>query len=685
MSAAKWFSAAFAPLLWFAPLAANGQETLPAFPGAEGFGAASVGGRGGRVIKVTNLNASGPGSLQAACEAKGPRFVVFEVSGVIRGDVVIKDSSITIAGQTAPGAGITVVGMIASLFSNWDKPVGDPSRHMFHDMTIRHLRVRPPGPRGSSGDCLQFSDVDRLILDHISCSWGSDENVDLCSSRDVTVQWCTIEESDLIRSPGLPPGTHNNGMILGYEGRSASIHHNLFAHHSYRTPLCGLEVLDHRNNVIYDVGVGLCFHPVRMNRARPGMPFWANTVGNYFKQGPSDPKDWTTGKWVAPVLDTTWAELYAEGNYFTWAGGYVDPWAYPRGRGVFDRAPKPRAANPWPAAPVATHTAEQAYEQVLARAGCFPRDIVTLRTIEEVQKGTGSWGRHDPPEGLMADLKPAVPPLDSDNDGMPDAWETAHGLDPKDSADANKVVPVGASPGDRHRGYTYIEYHINELAESSPQAGQKPKAGLLTPAKEQVFIVPAPVQMTAEASDPDGDITKVEFFQGETKIGEAEAPPYQLAWTSVPPGTYTLTAKAMDDAGETATSDPVTVYVFASPIVDMPRISPATGSYESPLTVTMSCPTQGTTIHYTTDWTQPTESSPEYTGPFELAGSPGTMVRVWARAFRDEMNPSARSERTYVLEAPGAGYGAGQGLRIGTGMPRVAAAGSAAGPGTRLR
>ena len=164
---------------------------LKAFPGAEGWGAGSKGGRGGRVIKVTNLNASGPGSLAEACAAEGPRIVVFEVSGVIRGDVRITSPYLTIAGQTAPGAGITIEGIVSS----YD--------HGVHDLILRHLRVRPQRSVGSGGDCIQLGGLGpngtgtyNLILDHLSLSWATDETIDLYHAHDVTVQWCTIEESD---------------------------------------------------------------------------------------------------------------------------------------------------------------------------------------------------------------------------------------------------------------------------------------------------------------------------------------------------------------------------------------------------------------------------------------------------------------------------------------------------------
>src|SRR5687768_5876438 len=164
---------------------AKAGKDVKAFPGAEGWGAASAGGRGGKVIKVTNLNASGAGSLAAACAADGPRIVVFEVSGVIRGNIRITKPYITIAGQTAPGAGITVEGVV----STYD--------HGVRDVVVRHLRVRRPRDAGSGGDCVQIGGLGpkktgtyNVVLHHLSLSWGNDEVIDLYHAHHVTVQWC---------------------------------------------------------------------------------------------------------------------------------------------------------------------------------------------------------------------------------------------------------------------------------------------------------------------------------------------------------------------------------------------------------------------------------------------------------------------------------------------------------------
>ena len=431
-----------APLALLATAAAAAAG-MPAFPGAEGFGAASAGGRGGKAILVSNLNPSGPGSLQAACDAQGPRIVVFRVSGVIRGNVAIRHPRITIAGQTAPGAGITIEGMLVNPYR---------IQPNLHDVTIRFLRVRPPARKGkwAGGDCLQLTDIDRLIIDHVSCSWGSDENMDLCNSRQISVQWSAIEQSD---TRGHTKGPHNYGMILGYAGRDATIHHNLFAHHARRAPLCGLELLDHRNNVIYNMGAPLNWHPTRMNQQRPGQPFRANIIANTFKAGPNARRDGRTATLDRIMSSRSAVHAYTSGNVLTWLGKVAE-----------DRG-EPRADQPWPAPPVATQEAGAAYRLVLAHAGCLPRDAVSLRTLREVRDSTGQWGRHEPLDGLMEGLEPEDPAPDADADGMPDAWEKAHRLDPTDPADAIRIVPKGASKEDRHAGYTWIEFYINALAD----------------------------------------------------------------------------------------------------------------------------------------------------------------------------------------------------------------------------
>ncbi len=427
-------------------------EKLPAFPGAEGFGAGATGGRGGKVIRVTNLNAKGPGSLAAACATPGPRIVVFEVSGVIKGDVRLGGPNIYIAGQTAPGAGITLQGRLMSGGSR--------------DAIIRFIRCRPIHGfiGGGNGDCTQLGGVSPMILDHVSVSWGNDENMDFCRCKNLTVQWCAIEESRIGHEKS---SLHNYGMIIGYTAGDATLHHNLFAHHSERTPLCGLDTLDHVNNVIYNVMAAIQYHPTRMNR-RDKRRYRLNLVGCYFKDGHGGPIG--VRPWIQPlnrtfsgISDFSKVNVYGKDIYWSRTGKLHD--YNPELEKTHKVGSKFRTDKRWDVPQVTTHKAKEAYELVCAHAGCLPRDAVGKRTVREVRTGTGYWGRVVPPGGLMEGLKPGTPPVDTDKDGMPDEWEKAHKLDPNSPDDAIKTVPAGASEGDRHKGYTYIEYYVNECAD----------------------------------------------------------------------------------------------------------------------------------------------------------------------------------------------------------------------------
>jgi pectate lyase len=441
---------------------AGADKEVRAFPGAEGWGAATAGGRGGKVIKVTNLNASGPGSLAAACAADGPRVVVFEVSGVVRGNVRITRPHITIAGQTAPGAGVTVEGVV----STYD--------HGVHDVVVRHLRVRPRRGAGGGGDCVQIGGLGpgktgtyNVVLDHLSLSWGNDEVIDLYHAHHVTVQWCAVEESD---DKGHPKGAHNFGMISAAEDCGAvSVHHNLWAHHARRVPCMAPyredAAGDFCNNLVYNCRGGYT-DDGHGDRARSPV----NLHRNYYRRGPQ------TADRVYPYALSPNMTYYVKGNYF-------EDWGYQDHPKHWKPAGRPGGVPRWvqfnnnggeldkPAKVPAVETvdAREVYDLVLGRAGCWPRDRVTRRTVEEVKNKTGAWGRNAPAvptdEWFLDGLTPGKAPADADGDGMPDAWEKAHGLDPENPADATKVVPAGASKNDRHRGYTYIEFYVNELAD----------------------------------------------------------------------------------------------------------------------------------------------------------------------------------------------------------------------------
>jgi hypothetical protein len=388
------------------------------------------GGRGGRVLKVTNLRPDGPGSLAAACREQGPRVVVFDVSGVIEGDVLIEHGDLTILGQTAPGAGVTIAGSLKTRYR---------AGRAIDDLVIRFVRVRPPRAAGASGDAVQLSENRRVILDHVSAAWAADETVDIYGAQDVTVQWCTLEESLVGEHP---KGRHNYGLISGPNGRRVSIHHTLFAHHSRRCPAVANGPADVRNTVVYNFRDGF-------GHDNPPDDGGYNVVGNYYKRGPSDPQ-------IFPFCFRGTTSYYLRDNYIHGVGVVQDPWAeaakldglrYYANRG---RRAEKEVAVP----PVTTQPPAEAYELVLRRAGGLPHDAVTRRIVAETRAGTGSWGRK-PQSDLLDGLRPGRPAPDADGDGLPDAWEAAHGLDPRDPSDHGKAMPSG---------YTAIEEYGNELA-----------------------------------------------------------------------------------------------------------------------------------------------------------------------------------------------------------------------------
>jgi len=454
---------------------------LPAFPGAEGYGAVATGGRGGRVVKVINLNSKGLGSLQWACMQKGPVIVVFDVSGVIeppnrskgRKWLSIRRNNITIAGQTAPGAGITIEGTVTARLGDRSVPEGEKTvikEREVHDIILRFLRMRPTTGRGNLR-ALEFLHCRRAIADHVSACWGLDECLDPGYSKGschFTVQWCTIEESD-IHLEG--PRPHNYGMLTSWVDGYLTLHHNLFAHHIGRAPCMGCYHAEYSNNVMYNCGPGETrIEWFSVASVRDTMPVGMyNVDGNMWRTGPGgivagsigNPPLVCSREGLVPKSKGKRARYFFEGNYFSRVG-YVGKERYSVRQREQDKVV---ADEPFAMPRPVTHSAAEAYELILAHGGCLPRDAVGARTMAEVRTRTGGWGRHGPDGGLMEGLTPGKAPADTDSDGMPDTWEKAHGLDQTDPKDNNKIVPAGASPGDRHKGYTYIEYYINELAD----------------------------------------------------------------------------------------------------------------------------------------------------------------------------------------------------------------------------
>lgn len=411
-------------------------QRIPAFPGAEGYGSIATGGRGGKVIAVTNLNASGPGSLQAACNTEGPRIVVFRVSGTIDGDIRISNDHMTIAGQTAPGDGITIKGNLG-IDAN--------------DVVIRYLRVRTD----HDGDAVGGRYKKNIILDHVSASWSTDEIFSLYHNEHVTIQWCMITEAC-----ARPDGSHRFGGIWG--NNYGTYHHNLIAHNDSRNPRwasgCGYN--DYRNNVLYNWGYQSCYggeaHQ-RGDRRKPPIQFSTiNMVANYYKPGPATKRS-VRDRIAEPSArsDDDYGSWYAADNCVE---GFPDATAN-NWMGV-DGDKFKKLAEPWNAMAIQQQPPDAAYRAVLAHVGCSlpTRDSIDVRIINEVRDGAAAHGNNgiiDSPAdvGGWPELQRGSAITDSDNDGMPDDWENKYALDANNAEDC--------SFDEDEDGYTNVEEFLN--------------------------------------------------------------------------------------------------------------------------------------------------------------------------------------------------------------------------------
>ncbi len=452
---------AVVPAFVFTGLAQAGDKTL-AFPGAEGAGAYTVGGRGGEVLFVTNLEDYDPakdkaiaGSLRAACETKGPRIVVFRVSGTIalKAALTIKEPFITIAGQTAPGAGICLKNYRLGISAD--------------NVIIRYMRCRPgdnmegtEGFRGDNIDSLSISRAKNIIIDHCSTSWSVDETLSSTYTDLITVQWCLITES--LNCSAHHKGCHGYGSLVhGGKGAKCSYHHNLYAHHKDRNPRPGgdypLEqdpegwTYDFRNNVLYNwAGKGAGYNMDKDKVTR------MNFIGNYYISGPNSRGNFAFRE------HCPYSKAYFSGN---WMNGACpeDQWSLVifKKRMNEENIRAYKQTKPFEVPAVRTDDAYTAYRRVIADAGAtLPlRDAVDTRVINHLinaVSGTGDKGKiiNDEDEvGGWPELKSASPPKDTDSDGMPDAWEDSYGLNPGDGSD-------NAADNDRD-GYTNIEEFLN--------------------------------------------------------------------------------------------------------------------------------------------------------------------------------------------------------------------------------
>lgn len=434
-----------------------------AFPGAEGGGKFTSGGRGGKVMFVDNLNDKGPGSLRKAVETRGPRTIIFRVSGTITLEkpLFLKNDSLTIAGQTAPGDGICL--------KNYGIVI------QADNLIIRYIRIRTGDDQNEEMDAISGIRHKNIIIDHCSFSWSNDETASFYDNTNFTMQWCIISES-LNRSVHHK-GEHGYGGIWG--GNNATFHHNLLSDHTSRNPrFCGsrytrrpdLEKVDFRNNVVYNWG---------NNSTYGGEEGHYNMVNNYYKPGPA------TGKNVSKrILDLT-QQFFVTGNspdtlhagWFYLSGNVMegapevtaDNWQNGVQGDDVDEAAKlqSKLKRPVKTTKIPAEQAVEAFHSVLNHAGAsLQRDVVDARIIEEVRTGheqfgetfrNGGKGIIDSPHtvGGWPELRSLSAPADSDSDGMPDLWEKEQGLNPQDPGDHLAYT--------MNRKYTNLEVYLNSL------------------------------------------------------------------------------------------------------------------------------------------------------------------------------------------------------------------------------
>lgn len=476
------------------------QAEIPAFPGAEGGGMYTAGGRGGKVLVVTNLNDSGEGSFRWACEQGGARIVVFNVAGIIHLEtpIHVRAPYITIAGQTAPGDGVCIAGQSFEIDT--------------HDVIVRHMRFRRGGTDvWHRDDALGGNPVGNIIIDHCSCSWGLDENISFYrhmydpsegeyKTKLQKLPTVNVTIQNTISAKALDNYNHSFGSILG--GENASFMRNLYASNAGRNPAAGWNgVFNFVNNVLFNW----------VHRTVDGGDYMTmfNVINNYYRPGPATPKDQPVAhRVVEPETGRSklsykqFGRVYADGNVVegapevtadNWNGGV-------QLEGVEDLEKHfrlIRAAKPFEMPYMRITSAEEAFAYVLEQAGAnIPcRDEVDRIVVEEVRTGKihyiepegwenpygQTWGmapqsrkedgtfryrrlKNDSyKQGIITDIRQmggfptyqGKPRKDSDGDGMPDKWEKAHGLNPHDSSDANEDCT-----GD---GYTNIEKYIHAI------------------------------------------------------------------------------------------------------------------------------------------------------------------------------------------------------------------------------
>lgn len=431
----------------------HAHAQLTAFPGAEGYGKFAKGGRGGKIIEVTSLRDRGPGSLRSAVETSGPRIVVFRTGGTIelRKALKIRDPYLTIAGQTAPGDGITLKGGGIKIGT--------------HDVIIRCLRIRP-GPEGAEDGLFIGPEAANVIIDRCSISWSVDENVaSYGHNRNITLQWCIISEG--LYESGHRKGAHSRGMRLGKARRGPgfhkiSIHHTLFAHNNMRNAnLMWESETEFVNNIIYNWGKRATRVAAKAN---------TNIIGNVFKEGPTTETRYKPITLEASDGGGDYPQPVAPQAFISGKNSWIDQSGTTVGtdHDLVDLNAGGKLSQT-PVAPesgITIHATATAYDLVLKHAGsAIPkRDGIDERVIENVMNNTGPRTEFDGTNALVdhpdqvggwPQLSAGTPQPDADHDGMPDAWETANGLDANDTSDSSTD-----QDGD---GYTNVEEYLNSL------------------------------------------------------------------------------------------------------------------------------------------------------------------------------------------------------------------------------
>jgi hypothetical protein len=550
-------------LLMFAgmiPVEVSAAAPIPAFPGAEGAAMYITGGRGGDVYEVTSLEdytskeAPIEGTLRFGINKANNRsksfVIVFRVSGTIHLKEKIKTNvfNLTIAGQTAPGGGIAI--------GNYSVSLGG------ENIIIRYIRFR--GGFAELDDTFS-PNAPKMIVDHCSFSWSTDEVLSTKDKKSITVQWSIISNS--LNMSIHDKGAHGYGGIWG--GTNMTFHHNLIANNNSRNPRFDRDfrlekdaplLFDLRNNVIYNWGANSGYGGENATGV--------NVVNNYYKAGPA------TFDNVKKRIFNPWSEqpgnYYLEGNYIegypnisadNWAGGVQPDF----GLGSVTRLDTPveikytNTDNTVLTTSVATDSAVDAYDKVLGNAGAVlpVRDSLDARIINDVREGLGKFANSPDGDGGFPSLAETAWPNDNDNDhdGMHDDWEAAHGLNPSNAADGK------ADSGD---GYTNLEKYLNSIVGGG---SNNPIVFISSPATNAMMNENDDISIEASASDSDGTVSKVEFSYYDTKtmklnrLEELTSAPYKFTWKNAPEGTHYLYAKATDNTGTQTLSSMVIVHV----------------------------------------------------------------------------------------------------------------------------